>query len=91
MGKRSRKNHQPNPPKPPKTLIVTDVDVAYQGRVPNYLLKQQAMIADGRLKLTPGTLQHVQVSHDDGCAIFLGQACNCDPDIALTDTPRDEL
>ena len=32
-----------------------------------------------------GTVKHVEVQHDTGCAIFQGGACDCHPTITLHD------
>ena len=29
--------------------------------------------------VTPGTVQRVDVCHDNWCGIFKGEACNCNP------------
>lgn len=34
------------------------------------------------LKLPRG-LHHVDIAHDEWCAIFRGMPCNCDPDVAI--------
>lgn len=48
----------------------------------------QAALRDGRLKL--GTLRHIDIFHDDWCAIFKGGECNCNPDVLLRpETPDD--
>ena len=43
---------------------------------PNYLPKILAA------KLKPG-LSHAYVYHDDWCAIFRGEECDCDPDVIV--------
>lgn len=47
------------------------------------VLKQQK--GEGLRK--PG-LHHVAVYHDDWCAIFKEQLCDCDPDVELMATER---
>lgn len=50
-----------------------------------------AVVQLGRELLTtkgPG-VHHVTVEHDDWCAIFQGQPCNCNPDIKAGKPGRD--
>jgi hypothetical protein len=48
----------------------------------NHRLKQDRLVAEGKIPLKPGLL-HIGVAHDDWCAIFKGGFCNCDPDILV--------
>ncbi len=49
----------------------------------NYLSKLLAMVRSGELAASPGNVSEVTVTHDDGCSIWLGRACNCDPDFKI--------
>ena len=49
------------------------------GKVPNYLVKIQRMIASGAIP--PGAVTDVVVAHDSWCAIYRAAPCNCDPEI----------
>jgi hypothetical protein len=51
----------------------------------NYVQKQLRLIAEGKLRVRPGTAQHVEVAHDDWCDALTGKGlyCNCDPDIRV--------
>lgn len=44
----------------------------------NFLRKVRALIAAGTISGGPG-LTEVDVYHDDGCGIFAGGRCDCDP------------
>jgi hypothetical protein len=59
-----------------KILIITDRD-----KPGNYFEKVQEAIQSNPPK--PGTINHVSIAHDDGCGIFRGKPCDCDPDIEL--------
>jgi hypothetical protein len=50
-----------------------------------YVRKQLRLIEEGKLSIQPGELAHVDVLHDDWCAMLTGTGlyCNCDPDIRL--------
>jgi hypothetical protein len=52
-------------------------------RQPNYVPLVDALIDRERHRLKPGTLHHVLIAHDDGCAIEKGRACNCNPSVQL--------
>lgn len=47
--------------------------------------KIRAMAADGTIPATPGSLQHIHISHDLWCvtrtAPFDHDQCNCDPTV----------
>jgi hypothetical protein len=46
--------------------------------------KQLWLIAEGKLNLDPGAMQHIEVRHDDWCALLVrGGYCSCDPDIRV--------
>lgn len=49
---------------------------------PNYVSRLRRLVAEGKLPHGVG-LHQVNVLHDDWCAIFKGERCNCDPDIQL--------
>jgi len=42
--------------------------------------------------ISPGSVGSVTVAHDDGCGIFDGRPCECDPDVRMVwrDGGRDE-
>lgn len=48
----------------------------------NYQTKLLQTWKTGELPRTAGYHQ-VTIWHDDDCGIFVGQRCNCDPDITL--------
>lgn len=48
---------------------------------PNYLPELAKLIAAGVIPVVPGRVVPVAVVHDDGCDVFDGKACNCDPEI----------
>lgn len=50
----------------------------------NYNLKLLRMDAEGKVPRGPG-VWHADIKHDNWCAIFRGQYCNCDPDIRFVD------
>jgi len=45
---------------------------------PNYLEESIRLAA----KLGPG-MHHIDVAHDDWCAIWRGRACDCRPDVKV--------
>jgi len=49
----------------------------------NYEKKLRAMLDRGELTPRPGVATHINVAHDDWCAIYAGGRCNCDPDIQV--------
>ena len=49
----------------------------------NHRLKIDRLVAAGRIAVTRGSANQLDVVHDDWCAIFDGGFCNCDPDIRL--------
>ncbi len=53
---------------------------------PNYIRKLLKMAATGEVSLAP-RVQLVEVAHDDGCAIFRGATCDCDPAIRVKTVP----
>jgi hypothetical protein len=46
--------------------------------------------ASGHICASPG-LQHVMVEHDDWCAMYQGNPCNCHPDIHVAMHGGDEI
>jgi hypothetical protein len=54
-------------------------------RQPNYVPMLDALIQRERHRLKPGTLNHVVIRHDDGCASSKGRACNCNPTVELAE------
>lgn len=49
--------------------------------LPAYVEKIIAAYAGGTV--VPGTVGMVEVRHDDSCAIWKGDSCDCEPDIEL--------
>ncbi len=49
----------------------------------NHVYKIMALIQEGALRAEPGSIQSIDVAHDDWCGIFDGNQCNCDPDVRL--------
>jgi hypothetical protein len=57
---------------------------------PNYLTKLNRMLAAGQIRLKGAGVHVLEVAHDDWCAIYQGQLCDCDPDVKLrTATPSE--
>ena len=52
--------------------------IRYHG---NYQTKILNLIAKGKIDRIPGTVNLIQVKHDDWCSIFKGGICNCRPKI----------
>ncbi len=51
-------------------------------KLPNYLSKIERLVKKG--KLTKGALTHVDIAHDDWCALLThGGPCDCNPEIRL--------
>jgi hypothetical protein len=48
----------------------------------NHQIKIERLIAEGKLMLSAG-VYHMDVAHDDCCALHEGSVCNCDPDIYM--------
>ena len=48
---------------------------------PKYLKKILQRISSKQL--VPGTISMIRVYHDDWCAIYKGNPCNCNPDIDM--------
>lgn len=65
--------------KPPRSLF----RARPHGEPPSYLLE----VLEIAKTATPGTVQYVNVAHDDGCEIFAGGACNCNPVVELAGPP----
>lgn len=49
----------------------------------NYTDKVAAFVAQLQANGNGHLVAHIQVSHDDWCAIFRQNPCNCDPDIEV--------
>ncbi len=50
---------------------------------PNYLKPLCWLLATGVIAPKPGEVRFVEVAHDDWCAIFKGEPCDCEPEIGL--------
>ena len=53
--------------------------------VPNYLGQILELYARGAFE--PGSIVHINVAHDDGCAIFAVGVCDCQPDVRVLERP----
>jgi hypothetical protein len=52
----------------------------------NHARKLQRLAAEGKLAARPGVVRHVEVRHDDWCALLVlvqGGFCDCEPHIVL--------
>lgn len=49
------------------------------GSRPRYLDALRRHLEENEIE--PGELHHVEIRHDDGCAHWEGDACDCDPDV----------
>ena len=49
----------------------------------NHILKILRLAEEGALRAEPGSVQSIEVAHDDDCKIFDGGLCNCDPEVRL--------
>jgi hypothetical protein len=52
----------------------------------NYYRKRMQLYQEG--KVPPGRLSEVDIYRDDGCRIYQGGYCNCDPEIKLRPPPE---
>jgi hypothetical protein len=41
--------------------------------------------------LKPGTVTHVEVQHDSWCGFYLGDLCNCSPNIVESEPKHEDL
>lgn len=48
----------------------------------NYRKKLERLARNGLISTAPG-LHNIVVQHDEWCALFRGQRCNCSPDIIV--------
>jgi hypothetical protein len=63
-----------------KTLIIG----ARPGRGDNYLAGLEELLTSGALgDLHPGGAYRLLVVHSDGCGIFAGRRCDCEPEFEL--------
>jgi hypothetical protein len=51
--------------------------------VPGYVLQLLGLIGTGQIVVEPGRVYVTEVYHDDGCGIFAGGSCDCDPEVRL--------
>ena len=58
-------------------------------RQPNYLAKLIKLNDEGKAR--PGVLTIAHIYHDDWCAFFKGEPCNCSPDITLEEAPQQNV
>ena len=47
----------------------------------NYRLKFERLYAEGKIHVLLGSRNNIDVGHDDGCGVYRGGFCDCDPDI----------
>lgn len=58
----------------------------------NYRAAINKAAAAGKFDMVkPGTVQTLEIQHDDWCAIFKGGECNCSPTMELVIAPPDPL
>ena len=50
--------------------------------LPNYIRKIQYLVKVGAIPVDAG-VNHLDVLHDNWCAIFKGKPCNCNPEVHL--------
>ena len=55
----------------------------FAGPEPHYLPCVDDLIRRHAGELQPGTVCQVNIYHDDGCAVFGGGACDCNPTVDL--------
>ena len=73
--------------RPNRILVASDTAPdAATWRQHNYAAKLLALIERERLDLAPG-IHHVDIHHDDWCAIYKGGTCDCAPDVTLSGDP----
>ena len=51
--------------------------------MPPYLRKLLALIQCGAVQVTPGSVQGIDILHDDWHGVFAGQHCRCDPEVRV--------
>jgi hypothetical protein len=54
----------------------------------NHAVKVMRLARESNLR--PGTVNQVLVMHDDGCRIFKGKPCDCEPDVKFVTHPDPE-
>lgn len=42
-----------------------------------------------KIEVRPGTLGHISIAHDDDCPGLLGEECECDPDLVVSEAKED--
>lgn len=52
-------------------------------RKPNYMRIIEKAVMTGQLITTPGVFSIAHVYHDDWCAIFKGEPCDCRPEVVV--------
>jgi hypothetical protein len=52
-------------------------------QIDNYKIKLIQALISGQISNQPGTVNLIQVLHDDWCGIFRGKSCNCSPVIKV--------
>ena len=55
-------------------------------RRPNYLPAVSVLADQLRRHGRPGTITHVAVEHEPGCAFWIGGECDCSPDVRVLRT-----
>jgi len=51
----------------------------------NHMNKLAQLYRQGKIPRQPGKEYSVKICHDSWCRIYVGQECNCDPDIVWTE------
>jgi hypothetical protein len=65
-------------------LVTPGAPPGYDPTRHNYVRKQLALIAAGKLRFRPGECRDLEIRHDDWCVLLVqGGYCDCDPDIRV--------
>ncbi len=69
-----------------RALVVADSPDLETWRQGNYV---PALMAVAGRVAGLGGVWHVDIAHDDDCAIWRGEPCDCEPEVRLRGDPRD--
>ena len=58
----------------------------YDPRKHNYFKKVLELLE--KVEVVPGRIAEVDVYHDDGCALYRGEYCDCEPEVRLRPPPE---